>query len=183
MAHRNIDAAHLSFARATFDDAPQIAALVNACYRGDESRRGWTTEADLLDGTRTDEQELRALIASENSVILKCLSGSVLVGSVHLRKLDLAASLGMLVVRPDLQTLSIGRRLKQAAESYAAREWGCTTMTLSVISVRSELIAFYERRSYRRTGRREPFASDGPHGFPKVPGMEFEVLEKAISPA
>jgi ribosomal protein S18 acetylase RimI-like enzyme len=106
----------------------------------------------------------------------------LLVGSVHLQKLDLAASLGMLVVRPDLQALSIGRRLMQAAESYAAREWGCTTMTLSVISVRSELIAFYERRGYRRTGRREPFAPGGPHGIPKVPGMEFEILEKSISP-
>jgi ribosomal protein S18 acetylase RimI-like enzyme len=183
MDHPDFDAADVSFAVAAATDAPQIAALVNACYRGEESRRGWTTEADLLEGTRTDDQEVRALIASRDSVILKCLTGARLIASVHLQKRDAAASLGMLVVRPDRQARGVGKRLMHAAEAYAARQWRCTTMTLCVISVRSELIAFYERRGYRRTGRREPFEPAGSHGRAKVGGMEFEVFEKTIGPA
>src|SRR5438876_243583 len=93
----------LSFRQARREEARLIANLVNSAYRGDSSRLGWTTEADLLDGQRTDEAEVRGLIEAEGSMILLCLQGAEVIGSVHLQKMDTAAYLGMLVVRPGLQ--------------------------------------------------------------------------------
>jgi ribosomal protein S18 acetylase RimI-like enzyme len=170
----------LSFRRASTGDAAGIAALVNACYRGESSRRGWTTEADLLDGTRTDEGEIRSLIERKDSLILLCIDREAIVGSVHLQKEGTAGYLGMLVVRPDLQGGGMGKQIMQAAERLARETWAVDRMTLTVISVRQELIAFYERRGYRRTGRQKPFVVDGLHGTLRVKSLQFEVLEKGL---
>jgi ribosomal protein S18 acetylase RimI-like enzyme len=170
----------LSFRKASREEAGFIAALVNACYRGESSRRGWTSEADLLDGTRTDREEVEALIDQEGAMILLCIDGTDVIGSVHLQLSGTECHLGMLVVRPDLQGRGIGRRLMQAAESTAQQKWGVTKMSMTIISLRHELIAFYERRGYRRTGQRKPFVADGRHGIPRAQGIEFEVLEKGL---
>jgi ribosomal protein S18 acetylase RimI-like enzyme len=170
----------LSFRRASDGDAASIAALVNACYRGESSRRGWTSEANLLDGTRTDEGEIRTLIGSPDSLILLCLAQETIVGSVHLQREGAGCCLGLLVVRPDLQGGGLGKRLMEAAETLAQETWAVKRMTMTVISARRELIAFYERRGYRRTGRHKPFEADGRHGLPRVDGLQFEVLEKSL---
>ena len=56
---------------ATEKDIPQLNVLINSAYRGDSSKQGWTTEADLLDGIRTDEESLKELIQQPNSFMLK----------------------------------------------------------------------------------------------------------------
>ena len=169
------------FRCATIEDAAEIAQLVNSCYRGDSSRVGWTTEADLLDGTRTDEEEIKSLVSQRGSMILICLDGKEIIGSVHLQKQGDASYLGMLVVKPSIQGGGIGRQLMEAAEQEVRREWGSTRMTMSVITMRSELIAYYERRGYRRTGLHKPFVFDDTHGIAKVEGIELEILEKDLS--
>ena len=168
------------FRRATIDDVAEIALLVNSCYRGDSSRVGWTTEADLLDGTRTDEDEIKSLITHPDSMLLLCAEEDEIIGSVHIQKQDDSSYLGMLVVKPNLQGGGVGRRLMEAAEVRAREEWGSTRMTMTVISVRDTLIAYYERRGYRRTGRMKPFISDATHGIPRVDHLELEVLEKDL---
>lgn len=168
------------FRPAAVIDAAAVAALVNSCYRGDSSRQGWTTEADLLDGTRTDEAEIRTLIATPGSVILVCMSGDEIVASVHLEQQGSACYLGMLVVKPDLQGSGMGRQLMDAGETYARDTWSSSKMTMNVISMRSELMAYYERRGYRRTGRVKPFVIDEVHGIPRVEGLELEILEKEL---
>jgi ribosomal protein S18 acetylase RimI-like enzyme len=170
----------LQFRGATEGDVSAVAALVNACYRGDSSREGWTTEADLLDGTRTNEDEIAHLIAAPGSTILLCISGNEIVGSVHLEKQGSSCYLGMLVVKPALQGAGIGRRLMQASEDYARDQLKTGSMTMNVISMRPELLAYYERRGYRRTGRTKPFVFDETHGIPKVDGIELEILEKDL---
>jgi ribosomal protein S18 acetylase RimI-like enzyme len=169
----------LSFVEAKPEDASVIADLVNSAYRGDSSRVGWTTEADLLEGKRTDAEEIRALIGAPGSMFLMCVEGADVVGSVFLRKGETAAYLGMLVVSPRLQGAGIGSRLMAAAEEAAKKAWGVSTMSMAVISCRHELIAFYERRGYRRTGERKPL----PHGIlsvPRVENLELETFEKAL---
>ena len=109
----------LSFRKAAMEEAEQIAAMVNESYRGETSRKGWTTEADLLDGLRTDAEEVRRLISSDVSMVLVCLSGAELVGSVCLEKMDDQAHLGMFVVKPVLQGQGIGKQLLAAAEHTA----------------------------------------------------------------
>lgn len=170
-----------TFRPAHSDEAAQLVQLVNSAYRGESSRAGWTTEADFLDGQRTDESEIRALIESENSMILLCLQAADIVGSVHLQKTEVAAYLGMFVIRPDLQGQGIGKQFMQAAETAVQEQWGVHKIEMTVITLRAELIAFYERRGYRRTGIIKPFPTDVRFGVPRVEGLQFEVLEKELT--
>jgi ribosomal protein S18 acetylase RimI-like enzyme len=171
---------HFTFRKARREDAAFLAPFVNAAYRGDSSRVGWTTEADYLDGQRTDEDGILELIETEDSMLLLCLQNDDIVGSVHLQKNADAAYLGMLVTRPDLQGQGVGKHLMQAAEAIVQEEWGARKMEMTVITLRAELLAFYERRGYRRTGIIKPFPTDVRFGIPRVEGLEFEVLEKEL---
>ncbi|MFH0935052.1 MAG: GNAT family N-acetyltransferase [Pseudomonadota bacterium] len=173
----------LAFRCADTADADAIVALVNSAYRGDSSRAGWTTEADLLGGQRTDAQEIAQLIARDCSTLLLCLCAGELVGSVHVERVDDAtAYLGMLVIRPVLQGAGLGRVLMDEAERFARVEWGAARVQMQVITLRQELIAWYERRGYRRSGEHRPFPADDPRfGLPRVEGLEFEVLEKDLT--
>ncbi|MBL8207075.1 MAG: GNAT family N-acetyltransferase [Blastocatellia bacterium] len=176
------DTLSFTFRKARAEEAAFLVPFVNAAYRGDSSRVGWTTEAEYLDGQRTDEDGIRELIETEHSMILLCLQNEDIVGSVHLQKTEDAAYLGMLVTRPDLQGHGIGKHLMQAAEAIVQQEWGVRKMEMTVITLRSELIAFYERRGYRRTGIIKPFPTDVRFGIPRVEGLQFEVLEKELEP-
>ncbi len=171
----------LQFRPATISDAAELAALVNSCYRGDSSRLGWTTEADLLDGTRTDAGEIENIITRPASTIITCSDGNEIVGSVNVEKRGSNCYLGMLVVKPTLQRGGLGRQLIQAAEDYARNTWHSEKMTMTVISRRSELISYYERRGYHRTGEMKPFKFDDVHGIARVDGIELEVLEKKLT--
>lgn len=171
---------HLSFRRAAPADVDAIVALVNSAYRGEPSRAGWTTEADLLDGQRTDAEEIAHLIGAEDSLILLCQRGDEIIGSVHLEKVDaITAYMGMLVIRPVLQGQGLGKQLIREAEHAARAGWGTARMQIQVITLRHELIAYYERLGYRRTGEIRPFPSDPRYGIPRVTGLQFAVLEKA----
>jgi ribosomal protein S18 acetylase RimI-like enzyme len=170
----------LSFRKACFEEAAFIVKLVNTAYRGDSSKAGWTSEADLLDGQRTDEQEIQNLIRDEGSMILLCQQNNEVIGSVLIQKKAEAAYFGMFVVRPDLQGNGIGKHFINAAEQIAQQEFGVRKMTMSVITLRPELIAFYERRGYRRTGEVLPFPDDPAAGIPLVDGLQFEMMEKEL---
>jgi ribosomal protein S18 acetylase RimI-like enzyme len=166
---------------AVITDAVTIEALVNSAYRGDSSRAGWTTEADLLDGTRISAEEVIAQLEAKDSIILLCIQNEEIIGCVHLEKNEQAAYLGMFVVKPALQGAGIGKQFMQTAENLAQSVWGVEKIWMTVISVRAELIAFYERRGYQRTGRFTPFSTDSANGILKTASLEFEELEKILS--
>lgn len=160
-------------------DAGELERLVNSAYRGNSSKKGWTTEADLLGGQRTNEAGIREMIAEPDAVILKYISeeGS-LQGCVYLKKKAGKLYLGMLTVSPELQTKGIGKQLLAAAESMAKHLF-CSIIQMTVISVRKELIAWYERHGYVATGETAPFPTDPKFGLPKQ-SLEFIVLEKQL---
>lgn len=174
----------ISFRPASPADAPLITALVNSAYRGDSSRAGWTTEADLVAGARTDEGEVRRLLAEAGSMILLCLQGDEggeIIGTVHLKQTDAtSAYLGLFVVRPNLQGGGIGKQFIAAAEIAARARFGITRIWMTVITVRHELIAYYERRGYHRTGEAKPFPRDAGASIPQVENLQLEVLEKQL---
>lgn len=172
----------LSYRLAGAADVPALVGLVNSAYRGDVSRQGWTTEADLLDGTRTDEQELADLVADPDSVLLLCERDGELLGSVHLQRRGDDAYLGMFTVRPGWQGRGIGKAFLAVAERTATQRFGARRMCMEVINLRAELIAFYQRRGYRRTGRLAPFPTALRYGIPKV-ALQLELLEKALPPS
>jgi GNAT superfamily N-acetyltransferase len=161
-------------------DVGALVALINSVYRGDSSRRGWTTEADLLDGQRTDAREVSELIAAPDSVFLVTDDAQGLLGCVHLARDGDQAWLGMFSIRPGHQGLGLGAALLSDAERWVKDRWRVASMRMSVISVRSELIAYYQRRGYRTTGEALPFPTDPRFGIPKVRSLEFAVLEKRL---
>lgn len=171
----------LTFRRATADDIDAVVALVESAYRGDASRAGWTTEADLLDGRRTGADDIRACLDRARSVIVLAERGGQLVACAHVAVEDDAGYFGMFSVVPTLQGAGVGKRVLAEAERIVRDEFGLARMRMTVIDVRDELIGFYQRRGYRRTGIHKPFPyGDERFGLPKRDDLRFEVLEKDL---
>lgn len=178
----------LVFRPATRADTDALVALVESAYRGDASRAGWTTEADLLDGRRTGADDIHACLDRERSLVLIAERPAAAAGSpaellacAHIAEEDGAGYFGMFSVRPDLQGGGIGKRVIDEAERVVRDDWGLPALRMSVIDVREELIAFYQRRGYQRTGRLKPFPyGDERFGLPKRDDLRFEVLEKVF---
>ena len=173
----------LTYRPAVLADVASVVAMVNAAYRGDSSRAGWTTEADLLGGQRTDADEVSSLIGAEHSIVLLCFEDAELTGTVHLHHAHRVAHMGMLVIKPGLQGRGLGKKLMQAAEAAAIKMWGVHKMLMHVITLMHELIAFYERRGYRRSGKIKAFPGELKFGIPKVAGLEIELMEKSLDTA
>lgn len=158
-------------------DVDDVVALVESAYRGDSSRSGWTTEADLLDGQRTDPDQVRALLERPGSQILLAETGATIRGTCHLERIGpRTAYFGMFAVQPDRQGSGIGRSLLARAARTAAG-WGCTEMRMTVIRQRADLIAWYRRLGFLPTGETEPFPyGDERFGRPRRDDLEFVVL-------
>lgn len=172
----------LRFRNATEHDIPALIDLVTSAYRGDASRRGWTTEADLLDGQRIDAEMLRDDLAQPQSVVLLAQDEARLVACAHVGVDDGAGYFGMFSVDPAAQGGGIGKVVLAEAERIARETFGCTRMRMTVIDCRDELIAFYERRGYVRTGITKPFPYGNPrYGEPKRDDLRFEILEKDLT--
>jgi len=167
---------------AVADDAPAIHALVESAYRGDAARRGWTHEADLLGGQRTDVAAIAAIIASRDARILVARGDAGPMASVVVeRKSDTVVYLGMLAVDPARQTGGLGKTMIAAAEAVGRDVFAATTMEMTVIERRTELIAYYRRRGFEPTGERRPFPYDDPaFGIPKSRDLDFIVLAKPL---
>lgn len=173
---------NLSFRAATLADIDNLVALVTSAYRGDASKQGWTTEADMLDGQRIDPEALSRDIGRERSRIILVERDAQLLACAHVAEEDGAGYFGMFSVNPNLQGSGIGKAVLAEAERIAAEEWNLPAMRMTVIDIRDELIAFYERRGYVRTGLKKPFPyGDERYGIPKRNDLRFEVLEKSLA--
>jgi len=171
----------LKFRSASIDDIPALVALVTSAYRGDVSKQGWTTEADFLDGNRIDPDVLRHDIERPHSRVVIAERNSQLLACAHVSKEDDAGYFGMFSVQPDLQGGGVGKALLLEAERMVRDDWHLPSMRMTVIDIRDELIAFYERRGYHRTGIYKPFPyGDTRFGIPKRDDLRFEVLEKIL---
>jgi GNAT superfamily N-acetyltransferase len=165
-------------------DIAAVVDLVNSAYRGDSSRRGWTTEADLIDGTRIDATALADLLSTPGNAVLVIRAQSGLLGCVQVtRASDEVGYVGLLSIRPALQGSGIGRQLLAAAETYARHEFGARFIEMTVIECRAELIAWYERRGYQPTGEKRPFPyNDERFGIPKRDDLRMVVLRRSLAP-
>lgn len=170
----------MSITKATVADIPQLNILINSAYRGDSSKKGWTTEADLLGGIRTDDESLASLLSKDGSVMLLHKNDDgIITGCVNLQQHGDKIYLGMLTVNPELQGGGVGKILLKASEDYT-KEIGCLKIYMTVISIRTELIDWYKRHGYKDTGERKPFPMDDPKfGLPKQ-HLEFIVMEKEV---
>lgn len=170
---------HTTLRLATPADAPAIATLVNRAYRPATQVRGWTHEAEWVDGERTSCEQVMALDGPGSRILLLCADHTV-VACVHIQAESDGAYIGMLASEPGLQDQGLGKRMLAAAEAHAIEHFGVRRLRMVVLSARQELIAFYERRGYARTGERKDYPVAAGVGRPKQAGLMIEVLEKRV---
>jgi ribosomal protein S18 acetylase RimI-like enzyme len=172
----------MKITQANLDDVKELNNLVNSAYRGEESKKGWTTEAEILDGIRINEKALELLLAKPEVTILKLSdqSGKIL-GTVCLEIKSLELYLGMFAVSPLAQGNGMGKSLLMAAEHHAI-ENNCAKIIISVISSRVELINWYSRHGYAPTGDSIAFEEiEGRFGDPKVSAISLIEMEKVLN--
>jgi ribosomal protein S18 acetylase RimI-like enzyme len=169
------------FRDATEADIDTLIALIESAYRGDASRAGWTTEADILEGQRTDSQAVLDVIKSPDSRLLTVEQDGRVVACCQLEHRGDHAYFGMFAVSPAVQGAGLGKVIIAEAERTVRETWGAREMHMTVISVRNDLIAWYERRGYRRTGEMSPFPyGDERFGIPLRDDLRFELLVKEL---
>lgn len=168
---------------ATPADIPALHALVESAYRGEASRAGWTTEADLLDGQRTDPEDLASILADPTQDLLTAWRGADLLGCILVAdRGEGTGYFGMLSVSPTLQGGGLGRKLVEAAHAEMAARFGAVRSRISVLPQRETLIAWYERLGYAATGETLPFPYGDPRfGLPKRDDLHFIVMERPLA--
>ncbi len=165
--------------KTSIEDIPALVILINSAYRGETSKKGWTTEAHLLEGKRTNEEELTEIFSDPKNTFLKFTENEKIIGSVLLAEKENQLYLGMLTVSPELQNGGIGKKLLAAAENHA-KSLGLSSIIMTVISVREELVAWYKRHGYADTGKREAFPESEIHVTVSDEPLEFIYLEKKL---
>jgi GNAT superfamily N-acetyltransferase len=169
----------LIFRLAASADVDAIVALVESAYRGESGLRGWTTESHLLDGRRTDAMLVAELLDMPGSAVLLAFEDGALLACCHIEKHGHSAYFGMFAVDPVRQNAGLGKQMLARAERHAQEAWQCSAMHMKVIDARSELIAWYERRGYQRTGEYSPFPyGDERVGIPRRDDLRFELMIK-----
>lgn len=166
--------------KARLDDIAALKTLINGAYRGESSKLGWTTEANILGGQRTDETELIEILSDSKNTLLKYTKEDRILACVLLTAKENQLYLGMLTVAPQLQNCGIGAQLLAQADLHA-KALGLPKIVMTVISIRTELIAYYIRKGYFDTGSRAPFPDSHNHSVLGSQILDFMVLEKKIS--
>ncbi|MEY3220200.1 MAG: hypothetical protein RIT27_1557 [Pseudomonadota bacterium] len=170
----------ISFRTAQIEEAQAVAALINGAYRGESSRAGWTTEANVLDGLRTTVLEIESFIQSNQAILLLCFENEDLIGCILAEKKAQKVRFGMFVVKPTLQNRGIGKQLLEKAEQLVKETWQITHFEMIVISCRKELLEYYKRRGYFYRGKDLPFPLNPSVWTPKVSDLSLNVIEKTL---
>lgn len=170
-----------SFRTANNTDAEAIAVLVNGAYRPEPGVTGWTHESNLVAGSRTSAVQILETLSRHHSVILVGLNNKAIVACVHVEKDGNNSHVGMLAVNPSLQGAGAGKLMLAEAEKYASSVFGSEKLVMVVVSERTELVSFYLRRGYRKTGLVLDYPISAGTGIPKNPEMKIETLEKRLN--
>lgn len=156
-------------------EAMLVHPVIERAYRGDSARLGWTHEADLVGGARTDAATLRSLVTDPASRLLIAWQGDTPVGCVNIAdRGERLAYLGLLCIEPALQGAGLGNRLMAAAEDAARTSFNATRIEMTVIDRRAELIDWYRRRGYAPSGETRDFP------IPLDPPLFMMVLVKRL---
>ena len=166
----------ISFRQAVLNDVNFLFTFLNAAYRGDSAREGWTFESDLVGGLRITPEEISEILSKEKESFLLALSNNNIVGCVQLVDEGDELYFGMIAVDPKMQNQKIGAKILEEIDRRA-RLQNKSRVRLVVIHTRNELIAFYERRGFRPTGKSSEFPMEYPA---KIPGLRLLEMKKTL---
>ena len=169
----------MHFRLANITDIPQILDLVNISYRS-KTVRGWTSESEIIDGLRLNESHATTLILKEDSFLILALEQNELIGCVHIEYNVNLAYLGLLTIHPNFQNKGLGKILLTHAENFCANYNNITHIEMSVLSLRKELLNFYQRRGYLLTNKIENYPLHANVGVPKDSNIKVLYLKKAL---
>jgi ribosomal protein S18 acetylase RimI-like enzyme len=166
---------NLKLEEAKLNQSSELCNLVNLTYRGEV---GWTRETHIVQGDRTSLGEMQAAISNPDAHFFVINQDKKLVACLYLEKKETSAYIGFFSVHPSLQGRGVGKHMLRLSETFALTELGVSKYVMFVVSQRLELISFYERRGYVRTGKIEDYPLHLGIGVPKVSGLTIEHLEK-----
>ncbi len=169
------------FRKATTADVEAIAKLVNNAYRPNSGVSGWTHESDIVAGDRIDIPQIIEILSKKDSVVIAGLNDETVVACVHVEKNNRSSYIGMLAVDPILQGVGAGKNMLAYAEKYARDNFNPEKFVMAVVSARHELISFYQRRGYQKTGEAMEYPLDAGVGQPKLENLKVVMLEKLTS--
>jgi ribosomal protein S18 acetylase RimI-like enzyme len=175
-----MDKNNITLKIASQDDAERITALVNSVYRGENAKKGWTTEADFLEGIRITPEKVNEIIARDTDIIINAVLDDKVIGCVHLENKGTYTLLGMLSVDVNHQDKGIGKMLINECERYTKKIYGLSEIRMKVISRRTELVDYYKRRDYITTGEREEFGKGGETFGEPTEKLYFESMSKKL---
>ncbi len=169
------------FRKATITDVEAITKLVNNAYRPSTGVSGWTHESDIVSGDRTDIPQIIEILSKKDSVVIVGLNDETIIACVHVERVGRSSYIGMLAVDPSLQAHGVGKNMLAYAEKYAKDNFNPDKFVMAVVSARHELISFYQRRGYQKTGETMEYPLNAGVGQPKLENLKVEILEKPTS--
>jgi len=162
------------------EDAEAISKLVNQAFRPRAGIAGWTHEAHLIAGDRIDPAQVQRAMASDVAVLWLGIADDEVVACVQVEHAGASARIGMLAVAPGRQGGGLGKAMLAHAEAHAVKRWKVEKFVVNVLPARAELLAFYLRRGYRRSGVVFDYPTTADVGVPLDPELKIEILEKPV---
>jgi len=162
---------------ASADDAQSLNLLINEAYRG---QAGWTTEIQIIEGARTSTKDVANLIQNQNTHLFTAKINGEIAACICVEAKENQTYIGTFAVNPNYQNQGIGKQVLHLAETFAVNQLSSKKIMMLVISQRKELISFYERRGYKRTGVITDFPVHLNVGIPTIEGLTIECLEKTV---
>lgn len=166
-----------SLEKASHQHIEALHRLINQAYRGAE---GWTRETHIVSGERISRDAVQSLVESDTSHLFITRNKGEISACICVEAQHNSAYIGTFAVAPAYQNQGLGRHVLDQAERFARDILGADTLNMVVISQRPELIAYYERRGYQRTGETENYPLDMNVGTPVIDGLSIEVLKKSV---
>jgi len=166
---------NLKLVPASIEDAERIKDLINLCYRGMD---GWTKETKIVSGDRISIDDTKTLIQKHNSKMFTVSIDETMIACIGIEQKENKAYISAFAVLPSYQNMGIGKQVLSQAEEYAANQFKAKELILVVVSQRQELIEYYERRGYKRTGQISKYPVHLNVGIPIIEGLTIEYLSK-----
>ena len=174
---------HLKFRFAQSADITKLVDLINSAYR-QQHGNSWTSEAEIVTGQRINASQLEHALSQDHFQLWIALQDEQIVACIGLTFNLYDVEIGTFCITPHFQNQGIGKQVLDFAENYVRQKIRLEHQHLNdfvmwVLSARTELIAYYERRGYVQTGSVDDYPLNADVGRPMI-DLHLIEMRKAI---